>query len=105
MLKVTEFVAKINPIAVSFHALDFVTGTIYARNILGLTESQPISFSERLLAGILKCINGFILFGFFSEDWIVTTIIDCLSPIFEQFGINTFNDIRSEEHTSELQSH
>ena len=107
MLKVTEFVAKINPIAVAFHALDFVTGTIYARNILGLTESQPISFSERLLAGILKCINGFILFGFFSEDWIVTTIIDCLSPIFEQFGINTFNDIkrRREESLAEVKKY
>ena len=81
--KITTAVGTAGIATVLFAAWDFITGTINARDILGLTKKQDIGVFERFLAGLLKCVNGFATLGLIPEDIIVDIFIEYLAPLFK----------------------
>lgn len=91
--KVTSAVATGGLAAAAFAAFDFVNGTMHARDILGLTKSQDVGIFERLLAGLLKCVNGFATLGLIPESVIVDIFIDFLAPLFN-LNVDSLNKRR-----------
>lgn len=99
--KISASIASGQIFTVVFAAYDFISGaTKDARSILGLTKEQDISWLERLIAGLLKCINGFIIWGLIPVDQIVDVFVEYLAP---KFGIDVSDlNARREEALKEV---
>lgn len=82
LAKVSSAIGTLGISTVLFSVADFTFGTINARDILGLTKSQDISFGERFLAGLLACVNGFITLGLIPESTIVDIFLEHVAPMF-----------------------
>ena len=102
--KVTAMIGTAGIANVAFAAWDFISGTINARDILGITKNQDISLGEQLIAGLLKCVNGFVAFGLIPEDIIVDIFLDYLAPLFKD---NAFSDLkqRREEAAAQVKAY
>lgn len=82
--KISAALASGGLISMAFAIGDFISGYNNAESILGVVEgTYTPGFFEKIIAGLIKAINGFILWGIIPESTLVDICISIFSPIFQ----------------------
>lgn len=95
LAKITSVFGTGGTITIAFAIADFISGCTNAESIMGVTKDQEISWGQRLCAGLVKCVNGFVTLGFVPENILYDLFIDVLGPALG-FDTSSLQEMRDE---------
>lgn len=78
--KFTTLLTTAGTVNLVFAVADFVSGMKNCETILGLTVDQDVTLGMRIVTGLLKAVNGFILLGIIPEELLIDIFVEVLAP-------------------------